>query len=257
MTLTETAKTNRVLVAAHRGSSGAAPENTIEAFRQALLAGADMIEADIQVTRDGVPVVHHDRRLGRTSHGSGIINEMTLEEVLGVDVGSWFSSEFAGLKVPLLTELFDLVAGRAYLILEIKRVPAKMQGSLIEEISRQIKSRAYEQNTIVASFDYHLLKKMKASCPELYTAAIGIPGARENASETVKSVSCEAFICDAADVDEALSRDSAENGIFVGVYGADSDEIIRRCLKNGVKAIGTNYPEKAKKIIEEWEKIDK
>src|SRR4026208_1214373 len=96
------------LIIGHRGASAGAPENTMAAFRAAIAVGADGIEFDVRLTREGVPVVIHDSTLRRTGGLSQRIADLTWAEVAKVDVGSWFSRSFANETVPNLTELFTL-----------------------------------------------------------------------------------------------------------------------------------------------------
>jgi glycerophosphoryl diester phosphodiesterase len=103
---------------AHRGYSYVAPENTLPALAAAGRAGADYVEFDVRTTADGVPVVIHDRTVDRTTDGSGHVWDLTVDEVRGLDAGSWFSPAYAGARVPLLEEVLDLPSPA--LLLEIK-----------------------------------------------------------------------------------------------------------------------------------------
>ncbi|GIG41787.1 glycerophosphodiester phosphodiesterase [Cellulomonas phragmiteti] len=96
-------------VVAHRGSSWVAPQNTLAAFEAAARAGADSIELDVQLTADGHVVVIHDDTLDATTDGSGWLKDTTLAQVRELDAGAWFSSAYAGQRVPLLDEVVDLL----------------------------------------------------------------------------------------------------------------------------------------------------
>ena len=89
----------RPLVIAHRGASGTSPENTLAAFRRAAELGADMIELDVQVTRDGAVVVIHDYTLERTTTGTGPVSAHTLADIRRCDAGGWFDLEVRALAV--------------------------------------------------------------------------------------------------------------------------------------------------------------
>ena len=112
---------------AHRGASALAPENTIEAFRLAVEAGAGGLELDVHMTRDGHTVVIHDATVDRTTNGSGTVSEMTLEELRGLDAGHNFSPDGGptrpyrgrGVRVPTLGEVLEEFPGVAVNI-EIK-----------------------------------------------------------------------------------------------------------------------------------------
>src|SRR6266850_8071521 len=101
------------LILGHRGASAVAPENTLAAFSLAMHDGADGIEFDVRLSRDGVPVVIHDATLKRTGLIDRLVNQLTAAELSGVDVGSWFAHTqtgmpFAGEKLPSLAQVFTL-----------------------------------------------------------------------------------------------------------------------------------------------------
>ncbi|MBV9957612.1 MAG: glycerophosphodiester phosphodiesterase, partial [Acidobacteria bacterium] len=83
-----------LLIIGHRGASAAAPENTLVAFERAMADGADGVEFDVQLARDGVPVVIHDATLRRTGLKEGLIAELSSNELARTDVGTWFNRRF-------------------------------------------------------------------------------------------------------------------------------------------------------------------
>ena len=97
------------LIIGHRGASAVAPENTMAAFREAIAVGADGIEFDVRLARDGVPVVIHDSTLRRTGGLNKRVADLSAEEISKIDVGSWFAPRFANETVPSLRDLFTLV----------------------------------------------------------------------------------------------------------------------------------------------------
>jgi glycerophosphoryl diester phosphodiesterase len=109
-----------MLAIAHRGASAYAPENTRAAFRRAIEMGADMIETDLQLTRDGAIVLVHDERIDRTTNGSGFVADHTLAALVSLDAGEWFAAEFAGERIVTLTEFEDEFASSIPACLEIK-----------------------------------------------------------------------------------------------------------------------------------------
>jgi glycerophosphoryl diester phosphodiesterase len=109
-----------VLSIAHRGASAYAPENTRAAFELAITMGADMIETDAQVTRDGALVLIHDDRVDRTTDGSGLVADFTLDELRQLDAGSWFGEEFSGERLLTLDEFAVEFIPRLPACLEIK-----------------------------------------------------------------------------------------------------------------------------------------
>ena len=97
-------RAHRPLSVAHRGHSIAYPENTLEAYRKAIELGVEMIECDVNITRDGRLVMMHDPTLDRTTTGSGRVGAATWEEIQGLDAGGKFKPEFAGVRVPSTEE---------------------------------------------------------------------------------------------------------------------------------------------------------
>jgi glycerophosphoryl diester phosphodiesterase len=111
------ARTKQPLIIAHRGSSSVAPENTLAAFAQAIADGADGIEFDVQLAKDGIPVVIHDANLRRTARRREAIKSLTSTELASIDVGSWFNRKYprrakpayANEYIPTLDQVFSLV----------------------------------------------------------------------------------------------------------------------------------------------------
>ena len=110
----------RPWVVAHRGYRAKYPENTIAAFEAAIAAEADMIELDICLTSDRIPVVIHDKTLDRTTNSKGLVSAHTLAELKELDAGSWFGAEFKGEAIPTLEELMMKIKGRITVNIEIK-----------------------------------------------------------------------------------------------------------------------------------------
>lgn len=108
------------LIAAHRGDSQNAPENTLASFRRAVEDGADLVEFDVHLSSDNEVVVIHDEKLDRTTDGHGEVRRMTVKQMKELDAGSWFSNDWRGERVPTLDETLDLLKGRAVPMIEIK-----------------------------------------------------------------------------------------------------------------------------------------
>jgi len=109
-----------VIVIAHRGFSGGAPENTISAFKKAIEVGSDMIELDVRFSKDGEIVVIHDETLERTTTGKGRVIEKTISELKQLDAGSKFHSSFSGEKIPTLRDVLQLAHRQIPVNIELK-----------------------------------------------------------------------------------------------------------------------------------------
>jgi glycerophosphoryl diester phosphodiesterase len=118
-----------MLIYAHRGARGYAPENTMAAFKKALSLGADGIELDVQRTKDGEIVICHDHTVDRTSDGHGWIKNFTLARLKALDFGGWFSPNHKGETIPTLAEFLDWYKDTSlYLNIEIKNGPVLYSG---------------------------------------------------------------------------------------------------------------------------------
>ena len=174
------------LIIGHRGASALAPENTLAAFRRAIADGADGIEFDVRLARDGVAVVIHDATLARTGSLTRRVANLTADELQAIDVGSWFRSSiaaksssldqnFAGETVPLLQEVFKLFEknkGRLYL--EMKAV-AGAGAELAAEVVRLIRQSRVCTHVVVESFDLSLIERVKTIDSSIRTAALFEP----------------------------------------------------------------------------------
>ena len=107
-------------IIAHRGASKAAPQNTIPAFKKGIEFGCDGFENDVHLTKDGVIVVCHNYEIDETSNGSGLIADMTFEQLRQYDFGSYFDPSFAGTRIPTLDEFLELCSNVEIINIEIK-----------------------------------------------------------------------------------------------------------------------------------------
>lgn len=149
---------------AHRGASARAPENTLEAFRLAVEAGAGGLELDVHVTRDGEVVVIHDATVDRTTDGSGAVAEMELEEIQLLDAGYRFSPDGGrnfpyrgrGVRIPTLTEVYASFP-EARVNADIKEA----QSGAEEAVLRVIRSAGAEERTLIASTEHAVVRRVR------------------------------------------------------------------------------------------------
>ena len=154
------------LIIAHRGDVTNAPENTIPAFTKALELGADGIELDVRLTKDEKLVVFHDRRLERTSSGSGPVNHRTQDEVRALDAGSWFSPDFAGEQPPTLDEVFESLPVDFLINVELKVIMKGMR-LIAHRVAETLRRHARWDSTLVASFNPISLWELRKIEPKI------------------------------------------------------------------------------------------
>jgi glycerophosphoryl diester phosphodiesterase len=166
---TALAAADRIVVIAHRGEHRAHPENTLPAFQAAIDAGADFFELDVRTTFDGRLVLMHDAKVDRATNGSGIVREMTFDQIRALDAGARFSPQFAGTKVPSFEEALALARGKIGVYVDSKDIaPADLTAAL---------AKADMSNAVVIYGGAGFLKKVQALnpspkvMPEAYGAA--------------------------------------------------------------------------------------
>jgi glycerophosphoryl diester phosphodiesterase len=151
----------------HRGACGYAPENTIESIQTAADMGVTWVELDVKLTRDGVLIIMHDETLDRTTNGSGNVADTDWEDIKQLEAGSWFADSFAGIKIPTLEEVVDVLLERDMgLNLEIKPCP----GREIEtaEVALDVLSQIWDDHDrlLISSFQHVSLETARDLAPD-------------------------------------------------------------------------------------------
>lgn len=159
-----------VAISAHRGSSLAAPENTLAAIHQAIADGATYVEIDVRQTADGVPVLLHDRDLRRVAGSDRRIWEVSSAQLAEIDVGSWWSPAFAGERIPTLEQAIRAVGDRARLYIEVK--PAPETPDLVRRVVEVLQAEDAVEGTIIASLNRSLLDEVHGLEPRLRRAQL-------------------------------------------------------------------------------------
>ncbi len=242
--LKEFARATPFFVIAHRGSSGIAPENTLAAMRIAVEGGARMVELDVQFSQDNQSVVFHDAVLGRTTNGHGYVRNKSIDDLRSLDAGSWFSSEYASERIPLLSEVLGVLREKAYLLLELKPLDAHTPLADVDAIVDTIRSLNLGAYTLFASFDHTTIRHVKHIDAALHTLALNVPGDHRLPSEIVKSCSADAYGCSIGELTRERSNDAKAHAIPFGVYTVNEEQELRKALAHGVNAVVSNYPER-------------
>ena len=151
------------LLVAHRGEAMAAPENTLPAFEIAVDEGADAIEFDVHLTKDGELIIHHDHYLGRTVRKTGHIGDYTLSELQALDVGSWFSPEYEGINMPTLSDVLSL--SNDSIRFEIQLCTPSLV--CLEKVVESITKLGLEEYVELTSFHTPLLCRSAITYPHL------------------------------------------------------------------------------------------
>src|ERR1700680_1196286 len=162
----------RVWVVGHRGAMGHRPENTFASFEHALELGADWIELDVHLTRDGALAVIHDESVDRTTDGHGLVKDHTLAELKRLDAGAWFGPEFAGQRIPALDEVLIWAReGNTVVDIEIKNAPIYYAG-IEEAVVESLDRAGMAEQVIVISFDHRSVQRTKALETRIVTGVL-------------------------------------------------------------------------------------
>lgn len=149
-----------VLVVSHRGDNLSAPENTIASAQKAVAMGADYIEFDVRQSADGVLYVMHDETVDRTTNGTGLIAEMTSDEIDRLDAGSWFSPDFSGEKVPRLEDFLSHIKGLCKIYCEIKEAH-------VADVVSLLRGFGAPDEIFLGSFSPEIRQEYRTIAPEL------------------------------------------------------------------------------------------
>lgn len=156
---------------AHRGYSKIAPENTLASFQEALNYQIPGIELDIHLCRSGELLVTHDHNLVRVTGFDGIIENLDYSEMKHLDAGKWKNEKYAGERLPLLQDVFDLLGSRVYYDIEIKSRKTSRTG-IENKLFELIRLYKLEERCIVSSFNPMSIKYFKQTAPQIPTAII-------------------------------------------------------------------------------------
>ena len=160
-----------VAVTAHRGASADYPENSMSAIKGATELGADWIEIDVQQTKDGQIIVMHDTNLKRTTGNDVNIWNVTYEQLQDMEIGSWFSTEFAGEPIPLLSEVLEF-AKENHVRLNIELKPTGHEEDFEKSVIDLIREYGLEDQCVVTSQVYEVLQNVKKYDPEIHTVYV-------------------------------------------------------------------------------------
>jgi len=261
-----------VLVIAHRGGRGLAPEGTIAAFDCAISLGADVFEFDTHLTKDGHLVVSHDDTVDRTTNGTGKVNEMTLEEIQHLDAGYSFTDEKdnypfrnQGVYIPTVEEVFQKYPDMRHLI-ELKDTNApEMYEEMIQELWRLIQKYQMEDNVMVGSFKHEINERFEEVSEGNIPIGAGEEEVRDFATKHVARLNGLA----ASNVDSLqlptegdgfdlttknIIRSAKARNISVYYWTINDKETMRELVDKKVDGIMTDYPDLLIEVLEEENK---
>lgn len=232
-----------MLIIAHRGASGYAPENTLSSMELAISQGCDVIELDVHLTKDEQLIVCHDFTVDRTSNGTGEIKNLTLAEIKELDAGSWFSEQFIGERMPTLEEVLNFIPDTLFLNVEIKKNPTdnrELEKKLVDILVKYQRTG----NTLVSSFNHLSIRKLKKLNDEI---KIGV-AIEADLIEPVKyleqnDLSVYSYHPCYDYVYPEIVQQFHNHNIKVNCWTVNDKELAKQLEKMGVDSIITNFPD--------------
>jgi glycerophosphoryl diester phosphodiesterase len=230
-----------MLLIAHRGASGHAPENTLAAFKKAVTLGATFIETDLQLTRDARLVAIHDETVNRTTNGKGAVHDMTLADLRRLDAGSWFGSEYAGERVPTLEEILGF-AKKYDVVFYLEMKPGGSWGGEHALISA-LRESGEIARTVVISFDASILSTVRKIEPTLMTALL-YDGQLEKPLDQALEVGARQLAIRGDLVSPWLLTAARKKDLQVVCWTINHSAHMRLLMAAGVDGIMSDYPDR-------------
>jgi glycerophosphoryl diester phosphodiesterase len=252
----------RVATIAHRGSSADAPENTLAAFRLGIAQDSDLIESDVQRSKDGALVLMHDTTLARTTDVEQVfpdrapwrVGDFMLAEIKQLDAGSWKSPEFAGEPVPTLGEMVEAVrASRSGILVELKapELYPGVEAQVAAELDRfpgYVDSAVAAERLVVQSFDWDSMRRYKAVQPEV---AVGLLGTPTLAQLPELAIWAEQINPSFRTFDAAYTARVHQLGMEVHTWTVDGAADMHAVLDRGVDGVITSRPDRLEQVLRE------
>ena len=230
---------------AHRGFSGSFPENTQASFKAAVQAGAKMMELDIQLSQDKKIIVFHDETLDRTTSGSGKPQDYSLQELQGLDCGSWFNPQFAGEKIPTLVEVLEAFSEQILINIEIKPEayePVQSRFNITSQLDELLTRLQVQTRVIVSSFEPLILQQMRALNPQISLALLSDTSLDQKQLSLLKDIKATSWNPDAAQVTKAEIEQVRALGLGVAPYTSNKKAQILELFEWGATAVFSDYP---------------
>ncbi|KGX91360.1 glycerophosphodiester phosphodiesterase [Pontibacillus halophilus JSM 076056 = DSM 19796] len=226
---------------AHRGSSGLSPENTMPAFQQAEQLGAEGIETDVQLTKDKVPVLIHDETVDRTTNGMGYVKDLTYNELMQLDAGSWYAERFQGTKIVSLEEFLSWIKPKDFAInLELKNNIVDYP-NLEAIVLEQLRTFQLEERTVISSFNSESIKRFRSLASDVELALLSSKR-MEDPLRNLTECGANAFHANYRLLTKKLMQQCDHHNVPLRIYTVNRPSRMMRCYNLGCDGIFTDFP---------------
>lgn len=240
--------TDSFLIYAHRGSSAKYPENTMLAFKKALLAGASGIELDVQLTRDQEIVIFHDLRLTRIFNKPGKISDYTLQELKKWDAGKWKGKQYERIKISTLEEVLLFATKKRFrLNIELKNF-FSMNNGLENKVIQLLNKYNLFDKVVISTFNPLSLQVIRELDHRIRVALLYF-GHLERPWEYAIKYNCDFLHPPLSEVNQEMVQTCAQQNIKIFPYHVNSKEDITAMIQMGVNGIITSRPRTAASIV--------
>ena len=253
----------RPWIVAHRGYRAKYPENTFASFEAAISVEADMIELDVCLTYDRIPVVIHDTTLDRTTNGKGLVSAHTLSEIKELDAGSWFDSDFKGETIPTLEEVLLKIKGRITVNIEIKpesfEEPAPPDAIELQ-VCELVEKFEMSDSVLISSFEHFFFARIQCwyrdqnKSKKIRTATLQqAPLGDDFAADLCRRHKAYSYHPDECLVTPKLIQLLQTEGVRILPYTINTEKRMEQFIKWGVSGIISDEPELLWKVIRRME----
>jgi glycerophosphoryl diester phosphodiesterase len=232
-------------VAAHRGASAIAPENTTASIARAVEAKADLIEFDVRATADGKLLLFHDKTLERYGGGKKHFAELSSEEALALDVGSFFDAAFSSERPPTLADaVTQCLEGNSIPLIEHKTGSAAAYSAVLRELKAVDK-------VVVQSFNWKFLTELRALEPDLKLGALGDDVVDEKVLTDIAKFTPDMVGWKDSDITTPAIEAFHSAGYAVAIWTVNDERRMKALAQSGVDIIITDKPAQAKAALNE------
>jgi glycerophosphoryl diester phosphodiesterase len=242
---------------AHRGASMDSPENTISSIKLAMEQGADGVEFDVRVSKDGHVVLMHDETTKRIGGVDKKVSDQTLEELRQLDVGEWFDAKFKGERIATLSEALAAVDDGKYALVEIKS-----KADSVDTIATALKAIPdFEAKARIISFDQEVCAKSRAALPTIPVYLV-VSGLKKEGTEefvpyhdgyltAVTGPKLTGLVPDLRSLSDDFVAKAKEKNVKIIAWTANEPELVRKLDQWGIEGIETDAPAMAVKALQE------
>lgn len=238
-----------VLNIAHRGGAGLAPENTFSCFKQGILY-ADMLEFDIQPSKDLQLMVFHDRQgIERTTNGKGKVPDLTFTQLRSLDAGSWFHPDFKGEIIPTLSEVLKrTISANIQYNIELKYYDPDSNW-FEKEILSTVKRFQIEKRTVITARHVENIARLHKLDQAIDCALLQKERDKSEYLDLLLKLNLKTAQIRPSALDPSFTKECHRNNIRVFFFYADEPQDMRHAIELGVDGILTNYPDRLSQVL--------